>query len=127
APAAGRVFFQPGTRERGAVPVRGERHQHGLPRVLGVRDGQLVRYIGDVIQLLAGSGRQAIRARAVVPQPYRGEPHRPAADDQLQVRALRGHARLLNSQSWLYKFEVDYTRVVASRTRVVIAGGGVRG
>jgi hypothetical protein len=92
---------QPGPQEHGSVLVGAERHQHGLPRVLDERDGQLVRYPGDVAELLAGARIQALRARAVVPQPHRGELQRPTAGDQLQVR---DDARLPGDQSWLYKF-----------------------
>src|SRR2546430_10271907 len=42
----------------GRMLVGGERHQDGLPRVLGARDRQPVRYVGDVAQLLSGTGRQ---------------------------------------------------------------------
>src|SRR4029077_1462293 len=81
--------------------------------------------------------RHALRARAVVPEPHRGKAQRPAPDGQLQAGAhtrltgvrprVPGHAHSRPCESWLYKLEVDYTRAVASGTRVVIAGGGVLG
>src|SRR5205809_805481 len=67
------------------------------------------------------AGSQSSLPSSVLPSPSR------ARAGPAPVPASRGPSPPLSLPSWLYKFKVDYTRVVGSRTRVVIAGGGVLG